>query len=276
MLPKRYGVLGAMLVLGGCVGGAWQNPEAAGAAGQDRWQGGGPAAAGQHNQAASTVPLPMRQVPLVVVHSDVALQLSVKGKKIPLRSPEDFVLQSHRLEKKGELRHSEWVFVGYGLTVPALGWDSYRHHDVSGKTVVILSGAPPIPDGTAVSSAAALNHPFERGLGHWRSKLDNARRHGAAAAIIVHGGPEGGAIRDAAEVFDGVIASVPAEAPDTLAVYGWVPENRLVAWLRRGGVRWESLRRRAAAADFTPVSLPVQGNIQWNNRWRELEISIPQ
>ena len=275
MLPKRYGVLGAMLVLGGCVGSAWQNPEAAGSAGQERWPGGA-AAAGRSERTVAAVPLPMRQVRLVVVHSDVSLQLSVKGKKIPLHSPEDFVLQSHRLEKKGELHRSEWVFVGYGLTVPALGWDSYRHQDVSGKTVVMLSGAPPIPDGTAVSSAAAFNHPLERGLGHWRSKLDNARRHGAAAAILVQAGPEGGALRHAAEAFDGVIAPAPGEAPDTLAVYGWVPENRLAAWLKRGGVRWDSLRRRAAAADFAPVPLPVLGDIQWNNRWRELEISIPQ
>lgn len=275
MRSKRYGVLGILLVLGGCMGGAWQSPETAGSAGQERWPGGA-SAAGQGDKAVSAVPLPTRQISLAVVHSEVSLQLSVRGKKIPLHSPEDFVLQSRRLEKKGEIRRSEWIFVGYGLTVPALGWDSYRHRDVSGKTVVMLPGAPPIPDGTAVSSAAALSHPLERGLGHWRSKLDNARRHGAAAAIIVQAGQEGGAFRNAAESFDGVVATVPQEAPDTLAVYGWVPENRLAAWLKRAGVRWESLRRRAAADDFTPVSLPLQGDIRWSNRWQELEISIPQ
>lgn len=271
MLSKHHGIFGVMLVLGGCMASPWQSPETSGTAGPEAWKVGAPTA----GRGATALPVAMRQVPLVVVHSDVSLLLSIKGRKMPLRSPDDFVMQSRRLERKGELHHSEWVFVGYGLTVPALGWDSYRHRDVHGKTVVMLSGAPPIPDGTSVSSAAAYSHPMERGLGHWRSKLDNARRHGASAVIIVQSGQRAD-FHKAAEMFDGVIAPALAETPDTLAVYGWVPEIRFGNWLRRAGVRWDRLRRQAAAADFSPVTLPIHGDIQWNNRWGDLEISIPQ
>lgn len=274
---KLTTVMEALMVAGAlsaCVGNGWQASDPSGAdAREGRRAGEGP---GRDNPAQAVVQPPMRQVPLVVVHSEVSLQLLAKGRKIPFQRPKDCLLQSRRLEKKGELTRSDWVFVGYGLTVPALGWDHYQHRDVRGKTVVMLAGAPPIPDGAAVSSAAALNHPLERSLGHWRGKFENARRHGAVAALIVQAVPEGVPLGEGPENFDVVIANVPGESPDTLAVYGWVREKNLSAGLKRAGLRWDSLRKRAAAADFSPVALPVQGNIQWANRWQELEIAIPQ
>ncbi len=275
-LPKILGILGAALSLGACVGNGWSvSDTSAGAGGAGRSAGEpGP---GRDERNRPPVPSPMHPVALVEVHSEVALQLLVKGKKIPLHAPEDFRLQSRRLDKKGELRRSDWVFVGYGLTVSALGWDHYRNADVRGKTVVMLAGAPPIPDGAAVSSAEALAHPLGRSLGHWRGKFENARRHGAAAAIIVAQAGKGGlAPGETPEDFDGVMANLGSDAPDPLAVFGWVPEDRLAGWLKRAGLRWETLRKRAAAADFVPVPLPVQGNFQWANRWRELELSVPQ
>jgi hypothetical protein len=91
-------------------------------------------------------------VSLLLFHSTAALQLRIKGRLFTLKSPEDFILQSHRQEKSLQVPASDWVFVGYGVTVPALGLDNYQNTDVRGKTVVMLSGAPLIPDGTMVSS----------------------------------------------------------------------------------------------------------------------------
>ena len=38
------------------------------------------------------------------------------------------------------------MFVGYGVIAPEYHWDDYKGVDVKGKTVVLLSGDPPVPD----------------------------------------------------------------------------------------------------------------------------------
>jgi Zn-dependent M28 family amino/carboxypeptidase len=76
------------------------------------------------------------------------------------------------------------VFVGYGVVAPEYHWNDYAGLDVKGKAVVILVNDPGNEDA----------HPdpnFFKGhamtyYGRWTYKYEEAARHGAAAAIIVH------------------------------------------------------------------------------------------
>ncbi len=230
-------------------------------------------------QALPSVPIapPLRRVSLVVLHSEAALQLLIKNRKVTLQSPEDFILQTRRLEKTLSLANSDWVFVGYGVTVPALGWDNYQNRDMHGKTVVMLAGAPSIPDGTEVSSQVLLRHPVAPNLGHWRIKFDNAERHGAALAIIVHDPRIESVGYDSLSEFQDMVMAAPGqEASETLIAFGWMPEARAVNWLKRAGIRWDSLKLRAAMANFSPIDLPIQSQLQMANRWREMDVTVPQ
>ena len=64
------------------------------------------------------------------------------------------------------------VFAGYGLDVPALGFDDYDGLDVAGRIVVVLNGAP---EGTPSDVAAHLN----------AEKVRMAAEHGAAGLIAI-------------------------------------------------------------------------------------------
>ncbi|OQX86123.1 hypothetical protein B6D60_06775 [candidate division KSB1 bacterium 4484_87] len=70
------------------------------------------------------------------------------------------------------------VFAGYGITSPKNNWDDYANLDVKGKIVLVLGGRPQLKDA------------------HWkyesrsRNKAKNARKHGAAALLII-GSPIG-------------------------------------------------------------------------------------
>ncbi len=44
------------------------------------------------------------------------------------------------------LDRSDVVFVGYGVQAPEFGWDDYKGVDLSGKTMVVLIGDPPVRD----------------------------------------------------------------------------------------------------------------------------------
>jgi Zn-dependent M28 family amino/carboxypeptidase len=79
---------------------------------------------------------------------------------------------------------SQLVFVGYGVVAPEYHWDDYAGVDVKGKTVIILINDPGNED-------AHPDPKFFKGkemtyYGRWTYKYEEAARHGAAAAIIVH------------------------------------------------------------------------------------------
>ncbi len=75
------------------------------------------------------------------------------------------------------------VFVGYGITAAATGWDDYGGADVGGQVTVILDGVPEAPKSPG-SDAAHGENPL-RDFGSVRYKLRTAREHKASGAVIV-------------------------------------------------------------------------------------------
>jgi Zn-dependent M28 family amino/carboxypeptidase len=86
--------------------------------------------------------------------------------------------------------HGQAVFVGHGITAPAVGWDDYGGQQLDGKIVVVLDGVPTPPEPSAkkhlVKTPPSPN-PL-RDFGSVRYKLRTAREHHAAGVIIVSAG----------------------------------------------------------------------------------------
>ncbi len=115
------------------------------------------------------------------------LTLQAKGKDVAAVAGTDYVVWSQMPVEKTEVAKSGVVFVGYGVTAPEYKWDDYAGVDVAGKTVVILSGDPPVVD---PKDPTKLDDAMFRGkaltyYGRTTTKLENAYRHGAAAAILI-------------------------------------------------------------------------------------------
>jgi Zn-dependent M28 family amino/carboxypeptidase len=70
------------------------------------------------------------------------------------------------------------VFVGYGITAPAVSWDDYGGKDIEGKIAVVLAGAPHASK--TDDKLAAL-----RDFGSARYKIRTAREHKAAGVLLV-------------------------------------------------------------------------------------------
>jgi hypothetical protein len=73
------------------------------------------------------------------------------------------------------------VFVGYGITAPEWKYDDYAGIDAQGKVVVMLRKEPQQGDATSLFNGL---QPTEHAS--FRSKVQNARDHGARAVIIVN------------------------------------------------------------------------------------------
>lgn len=74
------------------------------------------------------------------------------------------------------------VFAGYGITAPEYGYDDYEGVDVEGKAVLMFRYEPQEKvDDSDWKGASNTGHAF------FRTKLENARKHGAVAVLFVNG-----------------------------------------------------------------------------------------
>lgn len=99
------------------------------------------------------------------------------------QTQQEFVLKTDfipfRQSGSGVLFNTGIAFVGYGITAPEAQYDDYASVDIQGKIAVILKGEPRTTDSTLLDGLALSRHA------HIRTKIANARKHGAAAVVLV-------------------------------------------------------------------------------------------
>jgi Zn-dependent M28 family amino/carboxypeptidase len=168
-----------------------------------------------------------------------------QGALVPKR-PGDAVFWTPQFETPDvKVDNAPLVFVGYGIVAPEFGWNDYAGIDVKGKTVVILVNDPGNEDANpdpAFFGGKAMTY-----YGRWTYKMEEAARHGAAAAIIVHEkGPAGydwnvvqefGGARSWFASGDGNKSMVP--------IQGWISRATAVELFKCAGLDY--LREKAAA-----------------------------
>jgi hypothetical protein len=88
----------------------------------------------------------VQKVPLYGIRSRGTIAITAASKTIPLSPGEDFVLWSTVPDKRIDVRDSDLVFAGYGVVAPEYTWDDYAGVDVKGKTVMVITGDPPVAD----------------------------------------------------------------------------------------------------------------------------------
>jgi hypothetical protein len=133
------------------------------------------------------------------------------------------------------------VFVGYGIMAPEAGWDDYHDADVRGKIVLALAGTPGDQD------SSLFRRPTRTDYGGRQYKVDEAARHGAAAAFVIYRPPylatwsaiAGAWLGEQIRLESGWTVGGP------VLVAGWINEPAAGRLIRQAG---DSLDRLAAAA----------------------------
>ncbi|WP_375393230.1 M28 family peptidase [uncultured Sphingomonas sp.] len=151
------------------------------------------------------------------------------------------------------------VFVGYGVHAPERGWDDFKGVDLTGKVAVFLVNDPDFEAGADEPVAGRFGGRRMTYYGRWTYKFEEAARHGAAAALIVHDTPGAGygwstVIAPAGENYD-----VARGADDPrVALQGWIAGDAATALFRAAGLDLAAQRIAARRADFRPVELKGQ------------------
>ena len=175
------------------------------------------------------------------------------------------------------LDRSDVVFVGYGVQAPEFGWDDYKGVDLSGKTMVVLIGDPPVPDPAdpakldpKVFGGSAMTY-----YGRWTYKFEMAQKMGAAAVLIVHEtGPAGYAFSVVqVKTARAVRHRAAGRQHDAGRRRGVDSGSRQAkALFALAGRDFDAEKARAATRDFTPVPLGVKASITLKNTLRTVDV----
>jgi Zn-dependent M28 family amino/carboxypeptidase len=101
---------------------------------------------------------------------------------LPLVPEENFTYWSTAEEPVVELEDVPLLFVGYGVEAPEYGWDDFKGEDVEGKVLLVLNDDPPVME----DGEELFGGPIRTYYGRWTYKYEQAERHGAAGAVIIH------------------------------------------------------------------------------------------
>ncbi|HXC56268.1 MAG TPA: M28 family peptidase [Rhizomicrobium sp.] len=148
------------------------------------------------------------------------------------------------------------VFVGYGVVAPEYHWDDYAGIDVKGKTVVILINDPgneARPGDPAFFKGKAMTY-----YGRWTYKFEEAARHGAAAAIIVHEtGPAAYGWQVVRNSNSGNKLWLAAADQDKsmVPIQGWITLDTARDLFKRAGLDYDAQKAAANKPGFAAVAM---------------------
>ncbi len=218
----------------------------------------------------------VQNAPLVGITSTRSADLTVNGKRMRMKFPEDYVSVSLRFTPKVKVTDSDLMFVGYGVVAPEYGWDDYKGVDVRGKTIVMLVNDPAVPES---GDPAKLDDDYFNGkamtyYGRWTYKYEIASEKGAAAAIIIH---ETGPAGYPYEVVSGSWGSENFDIDradgnrNRVAVEGWISNERARKLFELSGLSFDEMKKAAVRKDFKPVPLPAKASFTVNNTLRKVK-----
>jgi Zn-dependent M28 family amino/carboxypeptidase len=216
----------------------------------------------------------LQPVPMTEIAVDPATSLSIAGHNAALSFAygKDMVVWSKRAVPQAELRHSELVFVGYGIVAPEYTWNDYADTDVHGKTVVVLVNDP----GYATKDPRMFKGGSMTYYGRWAYKIEEAARQGAAGVLLIHDDAALGLGWNVIQsTWSGAqleltAADGHAAAP---AIEAWIQQEAAHALFSAAGLDFAATAAAAAHAGFKPIAMGLRLDASLHNTIRQFNSS---
>ncbi len=211
-----------------------------------------------------------QDVPMVELTAGNVAPYVFTGGKAPvsLAYRTDMVAGTYRVAPKSAVANSDVVFVGYGVTAPEQGWDDYAGVDVKGKTVVILINDP---DWQTMTREGPFEGRAMTWYGRWPYKFENAAKHGAAAAIIVHDTEPAAypwAVVQSSWTGPQLELDEKGDHLDQSQVIGWIQKSAAERVVASAGKDYAALVAAAKVKGFKAVPLGLKMSASFDNSIR--------
>jgi Zn-dependent M28 family amino/carboxypeptidase len=196
--------------------------------------------------------------PVPLVHTRLGSGTITAGEATLLQG-RDIYVSTVRPVDRVAITAASMVFVGYGVTAPERGWDDFKGVDLKGKVAVFLVNDPDFEAQGGDDAAGRFGDRRMTYYGRWTYKFEEAARHGAIAALIVHDTPGAGygwdtVTASAGENYD----IVRPEPSDRVLLQGWIEGQAATRLFAAAGQDLAALRKAARRSDFRPVPLTPQ------------------
>jgi Zn-dependent M28 family amino/carboxypeptidase len=180
--------------------------------------------------------------------------------RLALRRSDEFIATTGTQAEHGAIDRVEVVFVGYGIEAPEYAWDDFKGRDVHAKILLVLNNDPDW-DPALFAGKTRLYY------GRWTYKFENAARHGAAGALIVHTTPSAGyPFQVVRSTWGGAHFELPSHGEPRLALQGWVTEEAARALAKLGGLDLDRLTEEARTRSFAPIPLGIGTSVRFESR----------
>jgi Zn-dependent M28 family amino/carboxypeptidase len=212
----------------------------------------------------------LQQVPMVEIlaGADTSLSIVAHDGTHTLAYGKDMVIWTKRVVPQAQLRHSELVFVGYGIVAPEYAWNDYAGIDVHGKTVVVLVNDP----GYASKDPKVFKGGTMTEYGRWAYKVEEAARQGADGVLLVH---DSDAVGYGWNVIQSTWsgAQLDLSTPDgnvgRAAVEGWIQKDAARALFTEAGLDFAAGTAAATRAGFKAIPMGLYADAVLHNSIRQ-------
>ncbi len=188
---------------------------------------------------------------VVALPKESSLAIQAGGAALPMQWSTDWVWGPGDAQADHTI-HSELVFVGYGITAPEEGgWDDYKGLDVKGKVLVMMVNDP-APTAEEPNRFGGLGLTY---YGRWTYKFEEAMRHGAAGALLIHTDKsaaygwsvvQNSWLNERFQLSKGKVGT---------GLQGWLTDAAARKLFTAAGQDLDALRAKAERKDFKPVAL---------------------
>ncbi len=180
-----------------------------------------------------------------------SLTIQGKGGELAYRNDETLTYWSTAQKETVQVEDAPLLFVGYGVEAPEYGWDDFKGEDVSGKVLLFLNNDPPVTeDGKELFGGEARTY-----YGRWTYKFEQAMRHGAAGAFMIHTTPSASYPFRVVQ-HNGSEESFALDLPGSgyqVDLLGWIDEATSEQIAQAMGSDLKKLFEMGARRDFKPV-----------------------
>ncbi len=209
-----------------------------------------------------------QKVPLVEITGspDPMMSFEGHGKTIDLELKSDFVSYSEHIEENVEVKNSEVLFCGFGITAPEYDWDDFAGQDIQGKTIIVLVNDP----GFGGEDESFFKGNTMTYYGRWTYKYEEAARQGAAAVLIVHETTSAGYPWFVVESsWSGSQMNLRPDGnnEDLAAIQGWITLDAAKELFQSAGYDLGEHIRKARTPEFKPFSLGYTMSHSLENRF---------
>jgi len=215
----------------------------------------------------------VQTVPSVGYRTTPKIDLTINGKPVPFEFQEDFVHDYPRLTPRVEIKSSEVVFAGYGITAEQYNWDDYKDVDIKGKLVLVLSGEPSrsIDGDEKRLDPSFFKGPVRTYYSTRESKYEQARRRGAAGVLIIYD-PEKANTYSLFQTFAKLEGQNlrPHANSFAMAIAGLVTTQAVSRIFAAANKDLVAAEKAAQLANFRPVTFAANAAINLHSRLRRI------